>query len=112
MANIMIPPVTMRTTTDNPGHLHGVVYATGSSVRYACERLGSAALARAHEAATPFRINDEHADREDAEWVFEVIGLRLQPGHPGSGDDSWLAYGTVSSAGASPWQGSYWDNRR
>jgi hypothetical protein len=109
MPDITIPGILLRTTSDGPGHVHGLAVANGLTLDQALATLAARAAARASEIAAAYR-GAEHAGRPDAEWRFEVIDLRITAGPPDSGGETWVAYGTLRSQGADPWQASYWDN--
>lgn len=107
MPNITIPECTLRTTSDGPGHVHGLVLGSGVTLDEALTGLAASAHARAEELAAEYR-GDEHRDRPDAEWRFEVADLRIVAGPPHSDRESWAAYGTLRSIGVHPWAASYW----
>ncbi len=81
--------------------------AGGRTPGEALTGLADRAHAQAEELAAGYRGN-EHRDRPDAEWRFEVAGVRIVAGPPDSGRESWVAYGTLRSVGAHPWAASYW----
>jgi hypothetical protein len=111
MSKATIPELVIRTTADSPGHVHGVAIGTGSSVDGAMADLLTEARRQAEEIA--FSVKDQHLERDvDTEWPFEVIDMRLIPGHAVDQKDAWLAYGTLVSAGGSPWSANYWDHAR
>jgi hypothetical protein len=105
MATITIADVLVRTTNDNPGHVHGVSIGGGPDIDSAMISLMTDAQHRAEELAREL----QGTDREDAVWQFEVIDLRIIPGPPDREDERWLAYGTLASRGRTPWTASYWD---
>ena len=107
MPNITIPGCTLRTTSDGSGHAHGLALASGRTPGEALNELAAKAHAQAEELAAGYRGN-EHRDRPDAEWRFEVADARIVAGSPDSGRESWVAYGTLRSVGAHPWAASYW----
>ena len=107
MPDITIPECTLRTTSDGTGHAHGLALASGLTLDEALTGLTAKAHAQAEELAAEYR-GDEHKDRPDAEWRFEVVDVRIVAGLPDSGPESWVAYGTLRSVGAHPWAASYW----
>ena len=54
MARITVPPVTIRTTSDGPGHPHGVATGLGPSPELALSALKQGAQAQADEAASRY----------------------------------------------------------
>jgi hypothetical protein len=106
MAKITIADVLARTTSDSPGHVHGVSIGKGPDIDIAMINLMTSAQRRAEELAREL----QHTDRDDAVWQFEVIDLRIIPGAPDREDERWLAYGTLASRGRTPWAASYWDD--
>jgi hypothetical protein len=69
-------------------------------------------LAKASRQAIALALaaQEQHPENAvDAEWPFEVIGMRLTPGHASDQQEAWLAYGTLVSAGRTPWFANYWD---
>jgi hypothetical protein len=104
MPIITIPDIVCRTTSDGPGHAHGLSVGSGTSLDEALSAL------RTEEIAAQYRGGD-HTARPDAEWAFEVVGVRIVIGPQASGHDSWVAYGTLCSGGANPWAASFWDHR-
>jgi hypothetical protein len=108
MPNITIPDIVCRTTSDGAGHAHGLAVGAGTSLDEALSALRIGARAQAEEVAREYR-GGEHESRPDAEWAFEVVGVRIVIGPDGSLHDSWVAYGTLRSAGANPWSASFWD---
>lgn len=109
MARITVPPVTIRTTSDGAGHVHGIVAGTGLTVPEAFADLAGNARAQAGELASDVQPPG-HAD-PDTVWRFEVVGVRLVAGPPESGRESWVAYGTLTSHGSHPWDENYWRDR-
>jgi hypothetical protein len=107
MPNITIPECTLRTTSDGPGHVHGLVLASGLTPGEAVTGLAARAHAQAEESAAEYR-GKEHRDRPDAEWRLEVADVRVVAGPPDGGRESWVAYGTLRSVGAHPRAASYW----
>ena len=107
MPNITIADCTLRTTSDGAGHVHGIALASGRTPDEALTGLAAKAHAQAEELAAGYRGN-EHRDRPDAEWRFEVADVRIVAGPPDGGRESWVAYGTPRSVGAHPWAASYW----
>ena len=107
MPNITIAGCTLRTTSDGSGHAHGLALASGLTVNEALTGLAASARGQAGELAAKYS-GSEHADRPDAEWRFEVADVRIVAGPPDSGQESWVAYGTLRSIGASPGAASYW----
>jgi len=55
MPNITIPECTLRTTSDGPGHVHGVVLGSGLTLDEALTALAARARARAEELAAEYR---------------------------------------------------------
>ena len=90
-----------------PGHVHGLALASGVTLDEALAGLSAQAHAQAEELAAEYRGN-EHRNRPDAEWRFEVADVRIVAGPPDGGRESWVAYGTLRSVGAHPWAASYW----
>jgi hypothetical protein len=109
MPNITIPDIVCRTTSDGPGHAHGLAAGSGTSLDEALSALRTVARVQAEEIAGEYR-GGEHAARPDAEWAFEVVGVRIVIGPEGSPHDSWVAYGTLCSGGANHWAASFWDH--
>ena len=72
--------------------------------------LRTVARVQAEDIAAQYRAG-EHAARPDAEWAFEVVGVRIIIGPERSQPDSCVAYGTLCSGGANPWAASFWDHR-
>lgn len=107
MPNITIPECVLRTTSDGHGHVHGLTLASGPTLEKALAGLAARAHAQAEELADGFR-GAGHRGRPDAEWRFEVADVRIVAGPPGSGQEAWVAYGTLCSFGAHPWAASYW----
>ena len=96
-----IPELVIRTTADNPGYAHSVVIGAGSSVDEAMADLLDKARRQAEEIALV--VQDQQTEQvADAEWPFEVIGMRLATSHVGGQREAWLAYGTLVSAGRTP----------
>jgi hypothetical protein len=112
MPNITVPDVTIRTTSDGPGHPHGLIFGPGPTLDGAVMELRQDAGLRAREIAEQFSAStDEHADRPDAVWRFEVIDVRFQPGPDDEGGPGWVAYGTLVSDGANPWASGFSDQQ-
>lgn len=112
MPKILIPDITIRTTSDGVGHPHGITFGAGGTYNDAMIGLNQDAARMARETAEPFEAaKGEHAGRPDAVWRFEVVDVRLQPGPDDNGEPSWVAYGTLVSEGADPWASSFWDQR-
>jgi hypothetical protein len=107
MPNITIPECTLRTTSDGPGHVHGLVLASGLTPGEAVSGLAVRAHAQAEELAAEYRAN-HHRDQPDAQWRFEVADVPIVAGPPDSGRESWVACGTLRSVGVHPWAASYW----
>jgi hypothetical protein len=107
MPDSTIPECTLRTTSDGSGHVHGLALGSGLTLDEALTGLAARAQAQAEELAAEYR-GDEHRDRPDAEWRFEVADVRIVAGPPHSDRESWVAYGTLRSIGVHPWAASYW----
>ncbi len=107
MPNITVPECVLRTTSDGHGHVQGLALASGRTLEEALAGLAARANAQAEELAAGYR-GKEHEGRPDAEWRFEVADVRIVAGPPGSGRETWVAYGTLCSVGAHPWAASYW----
>jgi hypothetical protein len=118
MPNITIPDITIRTTSDGEGYVHGLAHGTGSSATAAIWALAASARRQAQimavaalaQAAAPH--GDEAVEfryGEDTLWRFEVIDVRLVAGS--EGDEAWCAIGTLRSEGARPGAASYWQGR-
>ncbi len=78
MANITVPPIILRTTSDQAGHAHGVVLGEGMSAAAALLDLENKGGRRPEEVAAGF------SDRggADATWPFQVVGVTLIPVPP------------------------------
>ncbi len=96
--------VTTRTTSDNAGFPHMVVAGSGVTVSEALKDLAKLARGEAAKIAEPFR-GAEHLGESDVVWPFEVVDVQLVPVPLTAGDSWWIAYGTLASAGATPWPG-------
>lgn len=75
MAKITVPPLVLRTTSDSPGHAHGLALGTGSSIDTALENLENEGMRQAQELAGEFRDDQ----RDNAEWPFAIIDVKLVP---------------------------------
>lgn len=89
MPNISIPECMLRTTSDGPGHVHGLALASGRTPEETLTGLAARARAWAEEVAAEYR-GGEHRDRPDAEWRFDVADVRIVAGPPDSGRESWV----------------------
>lgn len=107
MAKVTIPSLVVRTTSDNPGYAHCVAIGAGLTAADALEELENEAHRQAVDLASGF-TDDE---RDEAEWLFHVIDVKLTAAPP-STDPAWVAMGTLASYGKTPWSGSYWDQPR
>jgi len=109
MADISITDITLRTTAGGTGYPHMVMTGRGLEPPEALADLAGAAEAEATRIAEKFRTA-ANRDKPDAEWRFEVVDIRLihvMHDDPGL---AWMAYGTLESAGATPWTAS-WDQQ-
>jgi hypothetical protein len=107
MPKVTIAPLVLRTTSDQAGHVHGLAIGAGATLDSALEELETEAQRQAGELARELQPDDA---QPDAEWRFEVLDVRITTGPPGCApDEAWVAYGTLTSAGRTPWAASYWD---
>jgi hypothetical protein len=81
-----------------------VVAGNGVTVSEALKDLAKLARVEAAKIAEPFG-GAEHLGEADVVWPFEVIDVQLIPVPLVAGDSWWIAYGTLASAGATPWPG-------
>jgi hypothetical protein len=110
MPEISIKDMTLRTTAGATGHVHMVVTGRGSEPAEALTDLAGTAEAEAARIAGKFNPA-ENRNKPDAEWRFEVVDIRLIPVTHDVPSLAWMAYGTLESAGATPWAASYWDGK-
>lgn len=110
MPKVTIPDLVIRTTADHAGYVHGLAIEAGPSLDSAVEKLATEGRRQAQD------LTCEHQDgeRDDVEWRFELVDVRMVTGPCGSpADEAWCAYGTLVSDRRTPWaQGSYWDRER
>jgi hypothetical protein len=102
MPEISITDMTLRTTSCEAGYPHTVVTGCGLVPIEALADLAVAAEREAERIAGQFRTAEYDA-RPDAEWPFEVVDIRFVAGPVGSSRCEWLVYGTLVSAGVTPW---------
>ena len=122
MPNITIPDITIRTTSDGEGYVHGLVVGTGSSVDAAIIELAAEARRQAEEARELAELpagrtapdGDEavefgYSSSEETPWRFEVVDVHMVAGSEAA--EAWCAIGTLRSEGARPGAASYWQGR-
>jgi hypothetical protein len=74
------------------------------TVAAALKDLAELAREEASKVAKPFR-GAKYLGECDVVWPFEVVDVQLVPVPLAADDSWWIAYGTLASAGATPWPG-------
>lgn len=111
MAEVTIPPLVVRTTADSPGYVHGPAVGAGPGIDAALANLEREGRTQAEEILAA-QLDEEPEVQVDAEWQFQIIDVRLQPGHRGDPQEAWFAIGTLCSNGRTPWAANYWNEPR
>ena len=104
-------PSSGRTTADSPGYAHGLAVGAGSGIDAAMLDLDREGRRQAQEILAVV-LDEDPAVQADAEWQFQIIDVRLRPGHHGDPQEAWIAYGTLCSNGRTPWAANYWDSQQ
>ena len=85
---------------------HCVAIGTGASPAGALEDLET----EGHRQARDLALKLEEGPAGDHRWAFVIEDVRLNAGPAGcAADEQWLAYGSLSSWGHTPWSAGRWD---
>jgi len=97
---ITIAPVILQTSRSEGWFVHGLAIGAGTGLDSAVMELETEAERHARDLAREL----EDGGQSDAEWAFRVQDVRITGGPAGCApDEAWVAYGTLTSRGRTPW---------
>ena len=98
--------LTLQTVRAEGWCVHGVAVGTGASPAGALEQLETEGLRLARDLA----LKLDEGPPGDYRWAFAIEDVRITAGPAGCAEgERWLAYGSLSSWGHSPWSAARWD---
>jgi hypothetical protein len=100
MPKVTITPLVLQTTRSEGWYVHGLAIGAGTSLDSSVMELETEAQRHAEELARDLGRDGQ----PDAEWHFRVEDVRITAGPAGCApDETWVAYGTLTSWGQTPW---------
>ena len=99
----------LRTSRGDDWFVHGLAISAGTGIDSAVMELETEAERHARKLAREL----EDSGPSDAEWVFRVEDVRITGVPAGCApNEAWVAYGTLTSWGRTPWSAGRWEYPR